>query len=307
MESLVIKVPQEKESSIVQEILNNHLKTQGKLFRPYLTAKLAALFSLKEEDYYHISEAGELIHNASLIHDDVVDQASFRRNRPTLNAHLPNSKAVLAGDYLLASVIANLVSIKKFDTLKTLAEVLEEMVEGEFIQDSLRHKESVTKEDLLKVSSKKTGALIAWNCHSVAVTANQSQEIVHLCHKLGMKIGLAFQLYDDNIDYSFESGKEYAKDLKEGLINFTTLNLIKLYPELLYPVYQLRGQNFSFIPWNQSQIQKAVDTTKAEIDVIYQEIYQLVDEIVELAKIEKNGQAYEDFITFLKLSEQRTK
>ena len=288
-----------RSGSVVYKILNNHLESPGKLFRPKLTMQLGKLLKLGEENCRDICWASELIHNASLIHDDVVDNAFIRRDRPTLNSFMPNSKAVLAGDYLLASVIAELVRLEKYEILKTLAETLEEIVAGEFEQDELKLKAHVNWEDLESVALKKTGALIAWNCHSVAVTTGLSLESQEICKQLGFKLGLAFQLVDDNLDYSLTSGKEYAKDLKEGLINFTTLNLIQSYPELYYAIYQLRGTKFDNPPWTDNQIEDAKLKTFEKVTELFEETYHLLFVLAEKENISHSSDEYKSVLEFL--------
>ena len=284
---------------IVHEILNSYLSNPGKLIRPKLIAKLGRLLGLEEKDFAYISKASELIHNASLIHDDVVDEALVRRDRPTLNSVMTNSRAVLAGDYLLANAIAELVSVKQYDQLKTLSQTLEEIVEGEFLQDSLRTKDVISFDDLVNVSHKKTGALISWGCQSVAQTANCHESLSLMCLDLGKKIGLAFQMMDDNLDYSLESGKEYAKDLKEGLINFTTLNLLNLNPELMYTIYQLRGVPNFTAPWSNEQMNEAMAETKKSADLLFVEIFLLLGEIADKASVPRSSEQYGDLKSFL--------
>jgi geranylgeranyl pyrophosphate synthase len=296
-----------RSGSVVYEILKDHLESPGKLFRPRLTMQLGKLLKLGEESCRDICWASELIHNASLIHDDVVDNAFIRRDRPTLNSFLSNSKAVLAGDYLLASVIAELVRLGKYEILKTLAETLEEIVAGEFEQDELKKKSHVSWEDLESVSLKKTGALIAWNCHSVALSLGLCLESQDICQQLGLKLGLAFQLVDDNLDFSLTSGKEYAKDLKEGLINFTTLNLIQTCPELYYTIYQLRGTNFNNPPWTESQIEQAKLKTFEKVTHLFEEIFYLLNQLAEIESIAHSSEEYKNLLQFLRDAQGRAR
>lgn len=298
MNEMALNLDINSQSSTVQDILNSHLQNQGKLFRPKLNYYLAQLFDVSNDDWLLVSRAGELLHNASLIHDDVIDHAFVRRHHPTLNSTLPNSLAVLAGDFLLASVVKELSEKNEFQLLKTISEALQTMVEGEFLQDDLKKKDQITREDLLDVASKKTGALIGWNCRSMAFKAGLPLEKQQLCYELGLKIGLVFQLHDDCLDYAKTSGKEYAKDLKEGLINFVTLHLIQLYPELYYPVYQLRGSSQTNYPWSDSQLNEAIDLTKKYIFDIYQDIFALIDRLSDSPK-------KQIFIDYLKTSAQR--
>ncbi len=293
--------------SIVHQLLSNHLQNSGKLFRPHLTIKLSSLLNLDTECCQSICWASELIHNASLIHDDVVDSAMLRRDRPTLNSIVSNSKAVLAGDYLLASVIAELVRLKKYEILKTLSETLEDIVAGEFEQDTLKEKDFVLWSDLESVALKKTGALFAWNCHSVALSRQLSLESQNICKEIGLKLGLAFQLIDDLLDYSYETGKEFSKDLKEGLINFTTFNLISLYPNLTESVYKIRGTHFIKPPWNEQQLENAKQKTLDQANHEFEKIFTLIDYLIQKENISKENKDYLNLVQFLKNLQTRGK
>jgi geranylgeranyl pyrophosphate synthase len=296
-----------RSESIVHHLLNNHLQNSGKLFRPQLTIKLSSLLNLDEESCQSICWASELIHNASLIHDDVVDSARLRRDKPTLNSIVSNSKAVLAGDYLLASVIAELVRLKKYEILKTLSETLEDIVAGEFEQDTLKEKNFVLWADLESVALKKTGALFAWNCHSVALSRQLSLESQNICKDIGLKLGLAFQLIDDLLDYSHETGKEFSKDLKEGLINFTTFNLITLYPNLTESIYKIRGTHFEVAPWNEQQLKNAKEKTIDQANNEFEKIFNLIDRLIQRENISKENEHYQNLIQFLKNLQTRAK
>ncbi len=242
---------------LVQNLIDSYMANTGKMIRPQLIKLFGDIFQLSNKDTLLISRAAEMIHNASLIHDDVIDEAETRRGQKALNQLVSNSKAVLAGDFLLAKVIAELVESHQFGILKTLAETLQNIVEGEFLQDELKSKEVITFDELREVAEKKTGALLAWCCSAAAIVANKDPTTIETCRKIGLNLGRIFQLIDDNLDYSEETGKDFAKDLKEGLINTTTLKLITLYPELYYPVHQLRKSHFQQVPWSNQQMDEA--------------------------------------------------
>lgn len=266
---------------IVQSLLDNYLKTPGKMIRPQLISLLGNVFDIKQTEMDLLAQSAEMIHNASLIHDDVIDEAEMRRGEKSLNKIVSNSQAVLAGDFLLAKVIADLVAAKQYEILRTLAETLEDIVEGEFMQDRLKTQELVTEKDLNEVARKKTGALLGWCCSSIAQLAHQEKDVVMKCHEMGIKLGVAFQLIDDTLDYSTASGKDFAKDLKEGLINFTTLKLITRFKKLDGPVNQLRRTEFSEVPWSEDELKLAIDETKAEADKALSEVEVLLKSITD--------------------------
>jgi geranylgeranyl pyrophosphate synthase len=238
------------------------------------------LFRLPFSDVEVLARAAELIHTASLIHDDVVDNALQRRGVPTLNTNVSNSQAVLAGDFLLARVIVELTERKQFENLRYLAQTLEDIVEAEFLQDRLKKEDEATEELLLQVGRKKTGSLLAWCSGACAIAAGADPESVRDCRLFGEKVGIAFQLIDDNLDYSEQSGKDYAKDLKEGLINYPTLQLLRLYPELYYPVYQLRGNDFQEVPWTEGQMKQATQITYSTATNLLLEAEDLLRNVV---------------------------
>jgi octaprenyl-diphosphate synthase len=291
----------------VQLVLNSHLSSPGKMIRPKIIELFGKLFDINHQKQNLISRSAELIHSASLIHDDVVDEAELRRGQTTLHKKTSNSLAVLAGDFLLARVIGELVTAGEYEILKTISEALEDIVEGEFLQDQLKKKGTNSKDELFEVSRKKTGALLAWCCSSVAITSNASKECIQKCHIFGEKIGVAFQMIDDNLDFSEKSGKDKHKDLKDGLINFTTLNLLTNYPELFYIVHQIRGTDFETVPWTEGQILGAQQETRNQVESILNEAKQLFFDISNLSSSKNNQAVIKEVFEFIDQIKERTK
>jgi len=292
---------------VVQDIVNSHLSTPGKFIRPRIIELFGKVFEVDQEKLLLISRSAELIHTATLIHDDVVDEADLRRGQRTLHKKTSNSQAILAGDFLLAKVIGELVAAGEYEILKTISEALEDIVEGEFLQDQLKKKGTHNKEELKEVSRKKTGALLAWCCSSVARVSHSSEEIVKKCHEFGEKIGVAFQMIDDNLDFSEISGKDMNKDLKDGLINFTTLNLLKNYPELFYIVHQMRGTPCDAVPWSENQIATAQRETSEEVEVILSEAKELFYDISNSASGSNILEVTKEVFQFIDQIKERTK
>lgn len=302
-----IQLQDRTENYIVHQLLNEYLENPGKQFRPMLIQLFGKLFYLEQDQMDLLSRAAEMIHTASLIHDDVVDNAQLRRGKPTLNTHWSNAQAVLAGDFLLARVIVEMTEKKQFENLKCLAQTLEDIVEGEFFQDNLKKAPEVTEDQIIQVGEKKTGSLLAWCCSSTAIMAHLDAETVMDCRLFGSKLGVAFQLIDDSLDFSDVSGKDYAKDLKEGLINFTTLQLIKLYPELYYPVYQLRQREFQDVPWTETQLSAARLRTRKVAEGILGEAGELLDKIAIRHPGRINPEGLEDIRELMTLIKEREK
>lgn len=302
-----IQLQDRTENYIVHQLLNQYLENPGKQFRPMLIQLFGKVFGLNQEQIDLLSRAAEMIHTASLIHDDVVDNAQLRRGKPTLNSNWSNAQAVLAGDFLLARVIVEMTEKKQFENLKQLAQTLEDIVEGEFFQDNLKKSPEVTEEQILQVGEKKTGSLLAWCCSSTAIMAQLDPETIEDCRSFGVKLGVAFQLIDDTLDFSDVSGKDYAKDLKEGLINHTTLQLIKLFPELYYPVYQLRHRDFQEVPWNGTQLDAAKSRTRNLAELLLNEADELLERIAIRHPRSLNHDGLEDLRELMTLIKEREK
>ncbi len=283
--------------STVERLLDNYLSLPGKMIRPKLTQLFGHQWGLKKTEIDLIAQAAEKIHNASLIHDDVIDQAEIRRGRKTLNQLVSSSQAVLAGDYLLASVIADMAGRGQLAILKTLSKALSEIVEGEFLQDELKHSGASNHENLTEVAEKKTGALLAWCCSATAIVAGLQSEIVLKCEKIGRQLGVAFQMIDDNLDYTSTSQKDYAKDLKSGLINYTTLELINLFPERHYAVHQIRKTDFNIPPWTRPEMEQAKMSIQQKAMNIVNEVKQ---DVLSIA-----GRDSDEIISFINQMQRR--
>jgi geranylgeranyl pyrophosphate synthase len=302
-----IQLQDRTENYIVHQLLNEYLENPGKQFRPMLIQLFGKLFYLERDQMELLSRAAEMIHTASLIHDDVVDNAQLRRGKPTLNTNWSNAQAVLAGDFLLARVIVEMTEKKQFENLKQLAQTLEDIVEAEFFQDKLKKSPEVSEEQIMQVGEKKTGSLLAWCCGATAVMSYLDSVTIQNCRLFGTKLGIAFQLIDDSLDFSDVTGKDYAKDLKEGLINHTTLQLIKLYPELYYPVYQLRHQDFHDVPWDETQLEAARSRTRLLAEKILTEADELLEQIASRHPGRINVNALDDIRDLMKLIKEREK
>ena len=167
----------------------------------------------------------ELLHNASLIHDDVVDFTMERRGRSSINARWTNKIAVLSGDYMLSSALVNATKTKNLDILFAVANIGMELSDGELIQLTNTKKTKITEEDYFRVIRKKT-ALLFGTCAEVgAFSVNASAEIQDHLRKFGENLGICFQIKDDIFDYfqDIEIGKPTGNDLQDGKV---TLPLI---------------------------------------------------------------------------------
>lgn len=141
-----------------------------------------------------LAEIVELIHAASLLHDDVVDEASTRRGRPSANARFSSKSAVLSGDYLLAQASVSLAELGNIQVITLLATVIKDLVEGELMQMNSSAEEDLCIEYYLRKSYLKTASLIAKSCQAVAVLGSHPPAVQQACYEFGRNLGLAFQV-----------------------------------------------------------------------------------------------------------------
>ncbi len=206
-------------------ILKYMIRRKGKQIRPmfvFLTAKL--LGEIKDSAYTAASLI-ELLHTATLIHDDVVDDSYKRRGYFSLNALWKSKITVLVGDYLLSRGLLLAVDNKEFDLLEIVSNAVREMSEGELLQVKKSRKIYIEEAEYFEIIRKKTASLIS-SCSSCgAKAAGANQETTQLFHNFGEKIGLAFQIKDDLLDYqnARRIGKPTGNDIREKKV---TLPLI---------------------------------------------------------------------------------
>jgi len=212
--------------SEISEISRHLISSGGKRIRPYLVILSSRIFNVPREKYIKIASAIELYHSATLLHDDVVDNAKKRRGTPSANDIWGNKNSILVGDFLLASSSAIIADMGNQDLLKLFIRVLSLMAEGEIVQLHLSRNASLTQRDYYTIIKKKTAYLISAACESGPIMGMASSEERFRMRQYGLLIGIAFQLIDDNIDYissSQLSGKERGVDLKEGKVTLPVI------------------------------------------------------------------------------------
>lgn len=189
-----------------------------------------------------LAEITELIHTASLLHDDVIDNSITRRSRPSANIEFGNKMAVLAGDFLLGRASVALARLRDPEVIELLATVIANLVEGEFMQlknTALDERRPVWTEDTVSYYLQKTylksASLISKSCRAAALLGQSTPEIVEAAYSYGRNLGLAFQLVDDMLDYTIsadELGKPAGADLELGLATAPLLFAWKDHSEL---------------------------------------------------------------------------
>jgi geranyl diphosphate synthase len=211
-----------------------------------------------------IAEISELIHVASLLHDDVIDDSDSRRGLKALNTLLGNKVAILAGDFLLARASVSLASLHDHRVIALMSQILEDLVSGEILQMTSAHGEASSMDHYMKKTFYKTASLIANSCKSVAVLAGCDDEQAEAAWGYGKHLGLAFQLVDDVLDFTSsqeELGKPVGNDVRSGLATAPVLFAAQDFPELL-PMIQRRFRE----PGDVSRALELVQSSKGIIN-----------------------------------------
>jgi all-trans-nonaprenyl-diphosphate synthase len=210
----------------------------GKRVRPaivLLVSKATMLDVEITQRHRRLAEITEMIHTASLVHDDVVDEAQLRRNVPTVNSLFDNRIAVLAGDFLFAQSSWYLANLDNLEVVKLLSEVIRDFAEGEIQQSINRFDTSITLEAYLEKSYYKTASLIANSAKAAAVLSAVSRETIENMYQYGRYLGLAFQIVDDILDFTSPTevlGKPSGSDLIGGIITAPALFALQEMPFL---------------------------------------------------------------------------
>jgi len=221
------------------------LSSGGKLLRPILAYMCCSMGAKREKNIIPLMCMLELMHTASLIHDDVVDKADRRRNIPTINSIRGDGPAVQSGDFLLARAMELLGIYKGTGINEMLAEVSYRMAVGELEQQELRYEfGSQSKEAYFSLIYKKTAALLAASCYCGAIAGGMQPGEAQTLYRYGENLGIAFQIRDDLIDYSeMHSDKAPGQDMRNGIFTLPVLILLDNgVPENIRSLLKKRGK-----------------------------------------------------------------
>ncbi|MFK8044448.1 MAG: polyprenyl synthetase family protein [Crocinitomicaceae bacterium] len=220
------------DTELLNKVTHYVVKRKGKQMRPmfiFLTAKM--LNGEVADKTYRAASLIELLHTATLVHDDVVDDANERRGFFSVNALWKNKIAVLVGDYLLSQGLLMSVDNNEFDLLKIVTVPVKEMIEGELLQYEKSRKLDITEEVYFEVIRKKTASLIAGCCAAGAASVSDDNEVVKTMKKFGELVGLAFQIKDDIFDYGEENvGKPTGNDIREQKMTLPLIHVLNTAP-----------------------------------------------------------------------------
>lgn len=228
-------------------------RAEGKKFRPTVLLLMASALNMPisqstAEGVFNTLSEGlrarqqsvakitEMIHVASLLHDDVLDDADKRRGVESLNFIMGNKLAVLAGDFLLSKACVALADLKNTEVVGLLAKVVENLVTGETMQMASTSEQRRSMEYYLEKTYYKTASLISNSCKSVAILAGQTAEVSMLAYEYGRNLGLAYQLTDDILDFTGNKdvlGKGVFSDIRHGIVTAPILYAMEEFPQLV--------------------------------------------------------------------------
>lgn len=219
----------ETENPLLSKVLRHIVQRSGKQMRPILSLLFAKLYGGITEASYSVAIAIELLHNASLLHDDVVDESLMRRGQKSINAEFGNKISVLTGDYLLSTSSAFIAHTGNPEMAQVMSRVGQELSDGELYQLSQSHEIDLTEETYYKVISKKTASLFSACTQLGALSAGATLEETENARKFGEFIGICFQIRDDIFDYFDDTqiGKPTGNDMREGKLTLPILYAIQ--------------------------------------------------------------------------------
>merc|ERR550517_746968 len=227
----------------IGELSRYYFDGGGKLLRPCIAMCVGHMANSQHQGHLgdkiikqrDVAMVAEMIHTASLVHDDILDHAETRRGKRSINTEWDTRRSTMAGDFILGTSSRILAQVGEPDVVVTLSQVLADLVQGEFQQLENKDDESERFEHYLSKSFNKTASLMAYSCRANALLAGVDQQLVEDAFQYGRNVGVAFQLVDDLLDFTVSAdqlGKPAAADLKLGLATAPVLFAAEKFPEL---------------------------------------------------------------------------
>ncbi|QRX62650.1 polyprenyl synthetase family protein [Dysgonomonadaceae bacterium zrk40] len=222
------------DNPLINEMVGYLFNTSGKRLRPLLVLMTAKACGGIIPETYHGAVTVELLHTATLIHDDVIDKSDTRRGKRSLHAVYDNTQAVLLGDYLLSTALLESVKTKDLNIIRIISELGQNLAEGELNQFTLANKIIVDEDAYFEVIDKKTASLMRASIAIGAITGGADSEMIARFTQLGSILGICFQIRDDIFDYfTKDVGKPTGNDIREGKITLPLIYALQHAPEAI--------------------------------------------------------------------------
>lgn len=214
---------------LLQTVLASVLGGRGKRLRPAIALLIGQAFGVDQAKVVVLAAGTEVLHSATLVHDDIVDEADSRRGQPSVHAAWSTKVAVLAGDYLFASAADLVARLNRPKIVRQFADTIHVMSRSEFVFPSFNGDSNATRRQYLEKIGGKTAALIALACDATGVLADAKDDEARALHDFGWSLGMAFQVTDDVLDIagiSQETGKPVGGDLRAGLLTLPVVEYL---------------------------------------------------------------------------------
>ena len=258
----------------LSELLDHSLQSNGKRIRPALTLLSGKFYNYNIDHLLPMATAVEIMHTATLVHDDAIDNSPVRRGRPTINKLWGEEKAVLLGDYLFAEAGALCATTQNLRVIKLFAKTLKTISSGELNQAFYAFNLEQSRPQYFQRVAKKTSALFLMAIESGAALSQAPEESIEILKEYGHNLGIAFQIVDDILDFTGteeELGKPIGSDLAQGTLTLPAILLLEYYPEE-NPIKRLfRSRD------DQDNLQLAIELIRNSSSII-QECYQVASD-----------------------------
>ncbi|MFL2982877.1 MAG: polyprenyl synthetase family protein [Candidatus Neomarinimicrobiota bacterium] len=222
---------------LINSIAKYMARNRGKKIRPILTILSSRLCGEPTINSYRAAAMMELLHVATLIHDDVVDDATLRRGRPSVNKVWKNKLSILMGDFILSKALINMIRLKDFDALEQISKTAEKLSAGEILQIEKSMTRSMNEEVYFDMINQKTASLIATSCELGAITTTKNKEDRRATFSFGENLGMAFQIKDDLFDLlgkEVDTGKNSGGDVKKNMLTLPLIFVKNNMPRIQY-------------------------------------------------------------------------
>jgi octaprenyl-diphosphate synthase len=273
----------------IGNLLGKTVLSGGKRLRPLMTFMMADLLGVEHAAIEPFSRYIELVHASTLAHDDVIDNAEYRRGEPSINIVASNKQAVLAGDYLLAYVLQEIAQTGRNDLVSEMAAIIADLAEGEWLQIENSVKKDLSWTDIERVALKKTGSVLRWSCAAPALLAYPNGYLLPEARRLGESIGIAFQLTDDILDFKRRDGSEGA-DIKNRVINAVIFEALCL----THDSEQLDMTRIDAIEPEPRTLDQAIERVRLRVDRLVDEantLLEMLSEATESRRGQKDPQS----------------
>jgi len=232
LEDLELKLSESINSDInlATEVSNHLVSSGGKRIRPAICILIAKAFGYEGEDLMRLASSIELLHTATLIHDDVVDQSLVRRGKESIQSKWDNAHGVLVGDFVYSKAFQLMASFDNPEIIRALADSTNRISEGEVLQLSLKDSDVLLEEDYFEIIDRKTAELFKVSAITAGILCSCDEDEIQSLGKFSSNLGIAFQIQDDILDYYGDenlTGKKLGKDFEEGKYTLPVILALK--------------------------------------------------------------------------------